>query len=535
MGIKLNTPDSIAAAEAALRQKIRNELILNKPPQGVMAGLYKKIPTNIRLLAENIAGVDRPITNRDFTNDELVEMAFLAQKQREANARKEKFLIEQQEFDVYPEQKAETKKRLQSFEDTRGKTSVNPYNRVGDERLERGRRVDKGYFDAIKSSFTDPRYGVATTLGKYNVRQTPKMDIIDDTYNFNKAERSLPYNPILALQRIVRTPEVAGEYLANILGTEDRQVRVELEKKPEYPINFSEGGGVMGAFNAPPASQEMFKELADKTNVFTDPLGNETLGAINRAIVGAPVDAIDMMGRAGETVLRGAAKAGTGIMKALGENDAMAERFGRDIYQAGMVSGPATAFAPIRPRGKSNKALVLEAQKEKMKSPAGKRALDENLEEAAITDAFADAADDMTVMYARNTGRMDDEITNQDMLDILTDSYFTNRDRGMSKSDSIAESLFESGLSDVAGPMLKRLDADYNFRSSSAVNRKREGAASRRSLETQARLARQPQESIKTVPLEEATRMQNEISGMGLPDRTVPEKPTLVVIEGGKD
>lgn len=291
--------------------------------------------------------------------------------------------------------------------------------------------------------------------------------------------------------------------------------------------------GILSAFNAPPASQEMFKELADKTNVFTDPLGSETLGAVNRAIVGAPVDAIDMMGRAGETVLRGAAKAGTGIMKALGEDDAMAERFGRDIYQAGMVSGPATALAPIRPRGKSNKTLVLEAQKKKMKSPAGKRALDEDLEEAAITDAFADAADDMTVMYARNTGRMDDEITDQDMLDILTDSYFTNRDRGMSKSDSIAESLFESGLDDVAGPMLKRLDADYNFRSSSAVNRKKEGAASRRSLETQARLARQPQEPIKTVPLEEATRMQNEISGMGLPDRTVPQKPNLTVIEGG--
>ena len=166
MGLKLNTPESLVTADAALRQKIRNELILNKPPQGVMAGLYKKIPTNIRLLAENIVGVDRPITNKDFTNDELVEMAFLAQRQREANAEKERFLRQQQQFDVYPEQKAITKKRLQSFEDTKGKTSVNPYDRVGDERLERGRKVDKGYFDSIKSSFTDPRYGVATTLGK---------------------------------------------------------------------------------------------------------------------------------------------------------------------------------------------------------------------------------------------------------------------------------------------------------------------------------------------------------------------------------
>tara|TARA_Y100000114_G_scaffold52428_1_gene47885 strand:- start:4544 stop:5437 length:894 start_codon:yes stop_codon:yes gene_type:complete len=292
---------------------------------------------------------------------------------------------------------------------------------------------------------------------------------------------------------------------------------------------------ILASFKDPPASQEMFKSLANKTNVFTDPLGSETLGAINRAIVGAPIDVIDAVGRAGDALLRSASSAGTGIMKAIGEDDAMAERFGRDIYQAGMVSGPATSFAPIRPRGKSNKTLVLEAQKQKIKSPAAKRALDENLEEAAITDAFADAADDMTFMYSRNTGRMDDEITNQDMLDILTDSYFTNRDRGMSKSDSIAESLFQSGLSDVAGPMLKRLDADYNFRSSSAMKRKQEGAASRRSLETQARLAKQPKDPIKVVSLEEATRRQSEISGMGLPDRTVPKKSTLVVIEGGKD
>ncbi|MDB9996625.1 hypothetical protein OAE49_06370 [Gammaproteobacteria bacterium] len=291
--------------------------------------------------------------------------------------------------------------------------------------------------------------------------------------------------------------------------------------------------GILGAFNAPPASQEMFKELAGKTNVFTDPLGSETLGAINRAIVGAPVDALDMMGRAGETVLRGAAKVGTGIMTALGEDDAMAERFGRDIYQAGMVSGPATGLAPIRPKGKSNKALVLEAQKDKMKSPAGKRALDENIEDAALTDAFADAADDITFMYSRNTGRMDGEITEADMLDILMDSYFANRDGGMSKSDAIAESLFNSGLDEVSGPMLKRLDDDYNFRSSSAIKRKQEGAAARRGLEIQARLAKQPKP--KPVSIEEAIRMQNEISGMGIPDMNAPTKPTLVVIEGGKD
>ena len=34
-------------------------------------------------------------------------------------------------------------------------------------------------------------------------------------------------------------------------------------------------------------------------------MGSKALGAVNRAIVGAPIDAIDFLGRVGETVCRG--------------------------------------------------------------------------------------------------------------------------------------------------------------------------------------------------------------------------------------
>lgn len=231
------------AANNALRQKIRNELVLNKPPEGIMAGLYKKIPTNMRLLGENLVGVDRPITNKDFTNDELVEMAFMAEQQKRVNKKREEILRsmsdQQKENFVVPTYD----EKLASFERTRGKTSVDPYRTVGNEPIVSGRKVDKGYFDSIISSFTDPRYGVATTLGKYNVQQTPEMDVIKDTYNFNKAERNLPSNPIQALQRMVISPEIAGEYLANILGTKDRPVNIELKRK------FANGGGVFNYYD----------------------------------------------------------------------------------------------------------------------------------------------------------------------------------------------------------------------------------------------------------------------------------------------
>ena len=71
--------------------------------------------------------------------------------------------------------------------------------------------------------------------------------------------------------------------------------------------------GILAPFKAPPASKEMFASLQDRTNVFDDPLGSKTLGAVNRAIVGTPIDIVDYAGRTGEAMLRGAAK----VLKAL--------------------------------------------------------------------------------------------------------------------------------------------------------------------------------------------------------------------------
>ena len=218
--------------DAELRAKIRENLNVDTDSAGIVESLYKRIPTNARLLLENLAGVDTPITAEDFTKDELVEMVFLAEKQREVNAEREKFFREQQQFDVHPEQKAKTKKRLQSFENTRGRTSVDPYKSVGNEPIVSGRKVDKGYLDSVISSFTDPRYGIATTLGKYTaLDENNKISRIKDTYNFNKKQRKLPTDFIGAVKQIMISPELAGEYIANTLGTQDREVDIKLPRK----------------------------------------------------------------------------------------------------------------------------------------------------------------------------------------------------------------------------------------------------------------------------------------------------------------
>ena len=64
------------------------------------------------------------------------------------------------------------------------------------------------------------------------------------------------------------------------------------------------------------------------------------------------------------------------------------------------------------------------------------------------------------------------------------------------------------------------------------LKRREEAAANKAALDAQ--LARATAKPIRSVSLEEATRMQNEISGMGIPQPT-PQRPRFTVVEGGKD
>ena len=216
-----------------LRADIRKSLDVDTDSAGIVESLYKRIPTNARLLLENIAGVDTPITAEDFTKDELVEMVFLAEKQKQYNKRDEEMIrLGLQDEDITKENFDYLSKRAKTYDDTRGKTSVNPYKKVGDETASEERLVDKGYLDSLVDSFTDPRYGVSTTLGKYTaLDENGQISRIKDTYNFNKKQRNLPTDFIGAVKRIMISPELAGEYLANALGTEDREVDIKLPRK----------------------------------------------------------------------------------------------------------------------------------------------------------------------------------------------------------------------------------------------------------------------------------------------------------------
>lgn len=273
----------------------------------------------------------------------------------------------------------------------------------------------------------------------------------------------------------------------------EKYAREAFERLPE-PDYKKDGGEILAPFKAPPMSQEMFKRLEDRTNMFDDPLGSKTLGAINRAIVGAPIDIVDMAGRAGESMLRGAAKGAEGIMSALGSSDAMAKRMGRDVYGLGVAAGTlAPTAGPKMTPGQSKKAMYLQDQAKKAKSSAAKELAAEKYERAAVEDIVNDLygkeimrsdRDDVPDLFMtdRFGSKKFDQEGLDDFVDEVSNNYFANRvdqetmsfGKGMSPNDAIIAALKQTEKSfELGGNMppsmyvtddvIARMTKDYNL------------------------------------------------------------------------
>ena len=273
----------------------------------------------------------------------------------------------------------------------------------------------------------------------------------------------------------------------------EKYAREAFERLPE-PDYKQDGGEILAPFKAPPMSQEMFKRLEDRTNMFDDPLGSKTLGAINRAIVGTPIDIVDMAGRAGESMLRGAAKGAEGIMSALGSSDAMAKRMGRDVYGLGVAAGTlAPTAGPKMTPGQSKKAMYLQDQAKKAKSSAAKELAAEKYERAAVEDIVNDLygkeimrsdRDDVPDLFMtdRFGSKKFDQEGLDDFVDEVSNNYFANRvdqetmsfGKGMSPNDAIIAALKQTEKSfELGGNMppsmyvtddvIARMTKDYNL------------------------------------------------------------------------
>ena len=224
--------------------------------QGI-GSLYRRLPTNMRLLIENLLSVDSPITEKDFKPEELEFMREQIADSKRIYEAQEANLRTMHDLQLWriagttgPPREGEEEQAaraaawrqedldklrsdIESYERTAGRTAVtNPYSDSSSPYyIHRdqvaGGVVDQPWAKSLRRSFTDPRYNVATSLGKYVAEDVDGGMRITDEYNFNQQERNLPEG-LAALKRILFSPELAGEYLANALGTSPRNVDINL-------------------------------------------------------------------------------------------------------------------------------------------------------------------------------------------------------------------------------------------------------------------------------------------------------------------
>ena len=204
-----------------------------------LSGLYHRLPTNMRLLGEYLAGVDAPITAKDFKPEELEfirQQVIQQQQQNRAQEQELKDRADSLQRLIRPKQPQKTSgvrlanpekvlqevlSDLSTYDTTRGTTAITDPYKQGQE------VVDQGYLSALGKSFIDPQYNVATSLGKYVATDEGNGMRIKDSYDFNPEERNLP-GGLAALRNMRHSPELLFEYLANYLGRTPRAVDLYL-------------------------------------------------------------------------------------------------------------------------------------------------------------------------------------------------------------------------------------------------------------------------------------------------------------------
>jgi hypothetical protein len=96
----------------------------------------------------------------------------------------------------------------------------------------------------MANSLSSPDYQVRTSLGKYDVEETPSSLIVKDAYDMNIKQRDLPkvgdrknLSKILDYMRV--DPEMAGEFISNIIRPNPKDSRkfdlVIPKRKPDQP------------------------------------------------------------------------------------------------------------------------------------------------------------------------------------------------------------------------------------------------------------------------------------------------------------
>jgi hypothetical protein len=186
------------------------------PPSSnsLLKNVYQAVvPSNARMLIGTAIGERGDITEKDFSKDELALLKAMYQNKQKQNesTRQDianKLNVSEKDYQKKPEQKfvsqvtpeggeavvsapisyaeylQKTKQQLDSFDKTKGKTSINYY----DYPEGKSAPTFDSWLKSAWKSYTDPEYRLKTILGSFNVYDTPEGQVAKDQYNFDKKD-----------------------------------------------------------------------------------------------------------------------------------------------------------------------------------------------------------------------------------------------------------------------------------------------------------------------------------------------------------
>ena len=205
-------------------------------------------PSNIKEFAKTAFGVKEPITEKDLSKEDINFLKNQIGKTKQNVEQKEKQYVNdlitsknELKDNLSKQHKAsvmarisELQKKIESFEKTRGKTSVkySDYPTYGEDS-----QHEWGLWKGIKESFSNPAYRMETLLGRYNVydNKNGTVTIVDKHDWNNNGFKGIVAQPEIVLDGLKSiilsgiNPEQAGNFFMRVIRPEaSREVRITI-------------------------------------------------------------------------------------------------------------------------------------------------------------------------------------------------------------------------------------------------------------------------------------------------------------------
>jgi hypothetical protein len=158
-----------------------------------LADLYKTaVPVNARMFLNTIFGDRSPITEKDFSTEEIAGIKKAVSNRKRANIQQEsdlKLELDRYNNGMYKDspdsrnRKAQLEAQLNSYATTRDRTSFG----YGDYDVKSGENaapILQGWPSAIYQSYTDPAFRLSATLGSAKYQENNGKPYVEDSYGF---------------------------------------------------------------------------------------------------------------------------------------------------------------------------------------------------------------------------------------------------------------------------------------------------------------------------------------------------------------